>query len=66
MLLQMSIYNDPYSRKLCKYYGFDASMRYTIKCTIYLRPEFSAVCLLTSTVLVFGHLLKIAEVPYFR
>ena len=62
----MSIYNDAYSRKLCKYYGFEASTRYTLKCYIKLMPEKTCIMLMVSTVMIFGHVLKIAELPYFR
>ena len=33
-LLSMSVYNDAYARKLCQFYGVDASARFTIKCFI--------------------------------
>lgn len=65
-LLSMSIYNDAYARKLCQFYGVEASARFTIKCYINQSPEHSCIVLLTSTVLIFAHMLKIAESPYFR
>lgn len=66
MFLQMSIYNDAYSRKLCKYYGFEASIKYTLKCYIKLMPERACLVLMFFTVIIFAHILKIAEMPYFR
>lgn len=33
-VLSLSAYHDAYARKLCQFYGFEASARFTIKCYI--------------------------------
>ena len=65
-ILSRSIYTDAYSRKLCRFYGFEAGVKYTIKCMIQLEPERTCIALLSSTILIFAHAAKIFETPYFR
>ena len=65
-VLSLSAYNDAYARKLCSFYGFESSARFTIKCYINQQPGYSCLVILLTTNLVFGHMIKITETPYYR
>ena len=38
-LFNYSLYTDAHSKKLCKMYGFDADVRWTVKCYIIEYPS---------------------------
>ena len=61
-----SIYTDAFSKKLCKTYGFTSGVRFTLKCHFAVNPEKTMLILFTSSILVFGYLLRIFELPYHR
>lgn len=61
-----SIYTDPYSRKLCNFYGCDASVWFTLKCHIKTNPEYTIMILFGFTICFLSYLLRIFEMPYFR
>ena len=61
-----SVFADPYSRKLCRSYGFETRQTFTLKCYIKIRPNTTVFVLIVATITIFGHICKIAELPYFR
>ena len=61
-----SIYTDPYSRKLCKSYGFTANVSFTMKCHILINPGKTVFILFSTTIFVLSYILRIMEMPYFR
>jgi hypothetical protein len=61
-----SMYTDPYSRKLCNFYGCDASVWFTLKCHIKTNPGYTIMILFGFTIIFLAYLLRIFEMPYWR
>jgi hypothetical protein len=65
-MFNYSIYTDPYSKKLCRSYGFTSGVRFTFKCFFVVHPEKTVVVVFTSTVLILAYLMRIFELPFYR
>jgi hypothetical protein len=57
-----SIYSDAYFKKLCKEYGFNPGVRFSLKCYLSLYPERTVIFLFFSTIFVLAYLLRIFEI----
>lgn len=57
-------FSDAYSKKLCKSYGFESDIRFSVKCLYITAPEATVFWVFTMTVLIFAYILRIYEVPY--
>ena len=57
---------DPYAKKLCRAYGFDNSILFTIKSSLQTKPEQTAAYLFLFTLLFFAYVVRIFEMPRFR
>jgi hypothetical protein len=61
-----TIYTDPYSKKLCQQYGFNANLRFTFKALLLNSPEKVVSILFILFIALYAYLLRIFELPYFR
>ena len=61
-----SIYTDAFSKKLCKSYGFTSGVRFTMKCHFAVHPGKTMFFLFLLSIMVFGYLVRIFELPYHR
>lgn len=61
-----SIYTDAYSKKLCKSYGINDDVKWTLKCYINKKPEKTVCCLFVCSTLILSYVLRIFEMPFFR
>jgi len=57
---------DAFSKKICRGYGFETGVKFTIKCQIMINPESTVMCIFFATVFIFAYLIRIFEMPYFR
>ena len=64
--LNYSIYSDPYSRKLAKFYGCESCCWFTFKCYVYTKPKQTIMFMFKFTILFGAYLLRIFEMPYYR
>ena len=65
-MLNYSDYMDAFSKKLCKSYGFNTGVRFTIKCLLMTKPEQTVMYMFFGTVLISAYLIRIFEMPLFR
>lgn len=65
-LFNQSIYSDAIFKKLCRSYGFQSDLRFSLKCQVVSDPEVTILAFLVSTVLIFAYLARIFEMPYYR
>ena len=61
-----SIYNDAYSMKLCRFYGFQANSQFTFKSIILTNPEMTTIALFAFSISILAYLLRIFEMGYYR
>lgn len=57
---------DAYAKKICSSYGFSTSIFFTIKSRLIIHPESTVIIIFFGTILVFSHVVRIFEMPYFR
>lgn len=65
-LLNFTEFMDPYAKKLCKAYGFENSVLFTIKSNLLICPEKTASYIFLVTLFLFAYLIRIFEMPRFR
>lgn len=65
-IFNYSIYTDPYSKKLCRSYGFTSGVRFTFKCYFEVHPEKTVLIVFTSTIMILAYLMRIFELPFYR
>ena len=61
-----SLYADAISKKICKNYGFEAGVRYTIKCLIIVNPEVTVLSFFFGSLFIGAYIVRIFEMPYYR
>lgn len=61
-----SEYTDPYSKKLCQQYGFNANLRFAFKAKMEKEPSKTVFFITTLMVIFYAYILRIFELPYFR
>ena len=61
-----SLYTDPFSKQICKSYGFIPGVHFTTKCFMYVHSEKTIAGFFFITVLFFSFNYRIFELPYFR
>jgi hypothetical protein len=59
-------YTDPYSKKICQQYGFNANLRYTFKAKMLVSKEDTVIFVSILFTVFYAYLLRIFELPYFR
>lgn len=64
--MNYSQYMDSYAKELCKSYGFQSDVIFTLKSQIVLNPEVTVLYLFFGTVVISAYIVRILEVPYFR
>ena len=57
---------DAFSKKICRGYGFETGVKFTIKCQLIINPESTVMYIFFATVFIFAYLIRIFEMPYFR
>jgi len=57
---------DAFSKKICRSYGFESGVFYTIKCLMVINPEKTVLYIFFGTILFFAYVVRIFEVPYYR
>ena len=57
---------DAFSKKICRSYGFESGVFYTIKCLMVINAEKTVLYIFFSTILFFAYVVRIFEVPYYR
>ena len=65
-IFNYSIFTDPYSKKLCRSYGFTSGVRFTFKCFFVVHPEQTVFIVFSSTILILAYLMRIFELPFYR
>lgn len=65
-MLNFTEFMDPYAKKLCKAYGFDNSVLFTIKSSLIISPEATASYIFLVTLILFAYLVRVLEMPRFR
>ena len=65
-MLNYGQFMNPYAKKLCKSYGFDNSISFTIKSNLQLHPEKTAANIFVITVFLFAYIIRVFEMPRFR
>jgi hypothetical protein len=65
-IFNYSIFTDPYSKKLCRSYGFTSGVRFTFKCYFEVHPEKTVLIVFSSTILILAYLMRIFELPFYR
>ena len=65
-IFNYSIFTDPYSKKLCRSYGFTSGVRFTFKCYFEVHPEQTVVIVFTATIMILAYLMRIFELPFYR
>ena len=64
-LFNYNIYQDMYSTKLCRSYGFTANTRFSYKCMLKTRPGFTLRTTMFLSVVVLAYCLRIFELQYY-
>ena len=57
---------DAFSKKICRGYGFETGVKFTIKSMLIVNPESTVMYIFFATVFIFAYLIRIFEMPYFR
>lgn len=65
-LANYSVYTDPYSKTVCRKYGFDSSVRFAFKCYLINHPEWSVIIIFGTSVWLLSYILRIYEIVYQR
>ena len=65
-MLNYTQFMDPYTKKVCKSYGFENSVLFTIKSNIEINPEATVSYIFILTLFVFAYIIRIFELPRFR
>lgn len=65
-LLNYTQFMDPYAKKLCKSYGFENSILFTIKSNLEICPEKTAALIFIVTLFLFSYVIRVFEMPRFR
>lgn len=61
-----SVYTDPYSKTVCRKYGFNSSVRFAVKCNLINNPERSFIIIFLISVFLLSYIMRIFEMIYFR
>ena len=64
--LNYNQFMNPYAKKLCKAYGFEQSVLFTIKSNIQINPEKTVSYLFILTLFLFAYVVRVFEMPRFR
>ena len=62
-VFNFSIYNDEYSKKLCRHHGVSSGIRFTLKCLLNKYPELTIFWLFVITIIVLSYIIRIFELP---
>lgn len=65
-MLNYTQFMDPYAKKLCKSYGFENSILFTIKSNLMIQPEKTAALIFIVTLFLFSYVIRVFEMPRFR
>ena len=61
-----SIYTDAFFKKLCREYGFNPGVRFTLKCYLATNPGETISILFISTLLMIAYVFRIFESPFLN
>jgi len=64
--LNQGEYSDTFSVKLCKSYGVESGMKFSLKCLYQTKTEGTVTLLFVWTIIIFSYLVRIFEVPAYR
>ena len=64
--MSYSAYSGAYAKEICKSYGFDVSILFTIKSKLVISPEITVLQIFFVTVMVHSYVSRILEMPYSR
>ena len=59
-----SIYNDEYSKKICRHHNVSSGIRFTFKCFLNKYPVWTVFWLFFITILGISYMLRILELPF--
>ena len=65
-ILNYSDFLNAYSKKVCRSYGFETGVFYTIKCLMVTSPEKTVLLIFFSTIIFFAYIIRVIELPYYR
>lgn len=65
-LANYSVYTDPYSKTVCRKYGFNSSVRFAMKCYLINHPEWSFMIIFGTSIWLLSYILRIFEIVYQR
>lgn len=65
-MLNFTEFMDPYAKKLCKAYGFDNSVLFTVKSSLVVSPESTCSYMFLITLVLFAYVVRVFEMPRFR
>ena len=65
-MLNYTQFRDPYTKKICKAYGFENSVLFTIKSNIEINPETTVSYIFILTLFIFAYVVRVFEMPRFR
>jgi hypothetical protein len=61
-----SIYTDAFFKKLCREYGFNPGVRFTLKCYLATNPGETISILFITTLLIIAYIFRIFESPFLN
>lgn len=65
-ILNYCEFMDAFSKKICRGYGFETGVKFTIKCQLMVNPESTVMYIFFATVFIFAYVIRIFEMPFFR
>ena len=63
-IFDYSIYNDEYSKKICRHHSVPSGIRFTIKCFLNKKPNQAIFYIFVATILIDSYILRMFELPY--
>lgn len=63
-LFNYSLYNDAYSKKICRQNGFYPGFRFILKSLFVIEPTFTVLTLFVCTVFILAYVIRVFEVHF--